>query len=120
MKNNKGNGNMTWGFGSEAKMGGNAASWPVNPEGAMDKAVRLTSTGGNPFDSELDVNLLEAFGIPTVRRNPGDGSFGKVIMGSSGFGTEIYVPESMLEDARAILSGEGIVEVEDTQGETLL
>jgi hypothetical protein len=36
-----------------------------------------------------------------------------VFIGSSGYGTEIYVPESLLEDARAILSGEGVANAEE-------
>ena len=57
------------------------------------KAVNL-----NYFD-ELTINMLEAYGIPCLRQYPGDGSFGKVILGMSGQGTEIYVPKSMVEDA---------------------
>ena len=34
-----------------------------------------------------------------MRQYPGDGSFGKLILGMSGQGTEIYVPKSMVEDA---------------------
>ena len=29
----------------------------------------------------------------------GDGGFGRVVLGMSGQGTDIYVPESLLEDA---------------------
>ena len=54
--------------------------------------------------------MLEAYGIPCLKRYPGNGSFGKVILGMSGQGTEIYVPKSMLEDAAALVSGEGASE----------
>ena len=51
---------------------------------------------------ELIINMLEAYGIPCLRDYPGDGSFGKVVLGMSGQGTDIYVPESRLEEARAL------------------
>ena len=40
------------------------------------------------------------------RKAPGDGSFGEVFLGSSGFGVDIYVPETMLEDAQNIVSAD--------------
>ena len=57
-----------------------------------------TAVNINMFD-ELTINMLEAYGIPCLRQYPGDGSFGKLILGMSGQGTEIYVPKSMVEDA---------------------
>lgn len=98
-----------WGFGREKKNRDSSLAWPRNPEGGMEKAVLVTNSGCKPLNIEMDVNLLESCGIPTMRRDPGDGSFGKVMLGASGLGTEIYVPESMAGDARAILSGEGII-----------
>ena len=53
--------------------------------------------------------MLEAYGIPCLRQYPGDGDFGKVVLGMSGFGTDIYVPESMFEDALNLFNNrEGI------------
>ena len=64
------------------------------------------------FDVEMAVNLLEAYGIPALRKAPGDGSFGEVFLGASGFGVDIYVPETMLEDAQNIVSADIIEEEE--------
>ena len=70
-----------------------------------------TAINLNLYD-EMTINMLEAYGIPCLKRYPGDGSFGKVVLGMSGQGTEIYVPRSMLEDAAALVSGVGIEEEE--------
>ena len=51
------------------------------------------------MQDELLVNMLGAYGIPAVKQYPGDGEFGKVILGMSGLGTDLYVPESMHDDA---------------------
>ena len=48
---------------------------------------------------ELKINMLEAYSIPCLRMYPGDGGFGRVVLGMSGQGTDIYVPKSLLEDA---------------------
>ena len=79
--------------------------WPKDENGEPEEPVFLgTAVNLNLFD-ELTVNMLEAYGIPCIRRYPGNGSFGKLILGMSGEGTEIYVPKSMLEDAAALCSG---------------
>ena len=78
--------------------------WPKDENGEPEEPVFLgTAMNINLFD-ELTVNMLEAYGIPCIKRYPGNGSFGKLIMGMSGEGTEIYVPKSMLEDAAALCS----------------
>ena len=81
--------------------------WPKDENGEPEEPVFLgTAVNLNLFD-ELTVNMLEAYGIPCIRRYPGNGSFGKLILGMSGEGTEIYVPKSMLEDAAALCTGAG-------------
>ena len=57
------------------------------------------------MSDELTVNMLEAYGIPCVRDYPGNGSFGRVIMGASGTGVDIFVPKSMLETAQKLIEG---------------
>ena len=56
--------------------------------------------------TELKINMLEAYGIPCLRIYPGDGSFGKLILGMSGQGVDIYVPSSLLEDAQTLCSAQ--------------
>lgn len=55
---------------------------------------------------ELTINMLEAYGIPCLKIYPGDGDFGRLVLGMSGQGTDVFVPQSLLEDAKALLSGE--------------
>ena len=59
------------------------------------------------------VNMLSAYGIPAVKQYPQDGSFGRVILGMSGNGTDIYVPQTLLEDALALISAECEIEEDD-------
>ena len=80
--------------------------WPKTPSGEPEKAVFLCNCKASDLDDVLKINMLEAFGIPCMRDYPGDGSFGKVVLGMSGNGTDIYVPESMLEDAQNLCNAE--------------
>lgn len=81
--------------------------WPKDENGEPEEPVRLgTAINLNLFD-ELTVNMLEACGIPCLCLYPGNGSFGKLILGMSGQGTDIYVPKSMAEDAAALCSYQG-------------
>ena len=80
--------------------------WPCDPSGAPEKAAFLCNCKAQDLGDELRINMLEAYGIPCLRDYPGDGSFGKVVLGMSGQGTDIYVPESKLEEARNLLAAE--------------
>ena len=80
--------------------------WPKLPSGEPERAVFLCNRKAVDLSDELQINMLEAYGIPCLRDYPGDGSFGKVVLGMSGQGTDIYVPESMLEEARGLCEAE--------------
>jgi len=90
--------------------------WPNDENGEPVPPVYLKHISGGPLDLELALNLLEAYGIPHVSEFPNNGLFGKLIFGHPPSGMEIYVPETMLEDAQNILSAE-IVEDEDEEGD---
>ena len=97
---------------SRSLPGGLLERWPKDERGEPEEPVLLTTAINLNLFDEMTINMLEAYGIPCLRRYPGDGSFGKVVLGMSGQGTEIYVPRSMLEDAAALVSGVGIEEEE--------
>ena len=97
---------------SRSLPGGLLERWPKDASGEPEEPVLLTTAINLNLFDEMTINMLEAYGIPCLKRYPGDGSFGKVVLGMSGQGTEIYVPKSMLEDAAALVSGVGIEEEE--------
>ena len=97
---------------SRSLPGGLLERWPKDECGEPEEPVLLTTAINLNLFDEMTINMLEAYGIPCLRRYPGDGSFGKVVLGMSGQGTEIFVPKSMLEDAAALVSGVGIEEEE--------
>lgn len=79
--------------------------WPRDAQGRAENSAFLCRCGGTDMSDTLTVNLLEAYGIPCVRNYPGDGAFGHLVMGASGTGVDIFVPESMLEEAKKLLEG---------------
>ena len=80
--------------------------WPKDVAGETVKPKFLTHLINNDMQDELTVNMLESFGIPCIMKYPGNGGFGKVMLGMSGDGTDIYVPETMYDDAIGLLKGE--------------
>ena len=56
------------------------------------------------------VSMLR-YGITCLKRFPENGVLGRVVLGISGTGADIYVPDTMLEEARNILEGESDVQV---------
>ena len=84
----------------------NSPLWPDAEDGGPVPPVYLTHIHGGPIDMELTLNLLEAYGVPYVCEYPNNGLFGKLIMGFPPGGMEVFVPETMLEDAQNILNAD--------------
>jgi len=91
--------------------------WPNDEDGKVIPPAFLTHIIGGPLDMELTLNLLEAYGIPHVCEYPNNGLFGKLIMGHPPGGMEVYVPETMLEDAQNLLNADIIEEEDGEKGE---
>lgn len=85
----------------------NIKSWPVDKDGEPEKAIFLTHRTCLNMEDKMLCNLLDAYGITSVSNHPVDGGFSKVVLGMSSTGTDIYVPESMFEDALALIGGNG-------------
>ena len=100
---------MEW---SLKKKDDNAVNWPVDANGETVPPAYLTHIGGGPLDMELTLGLLSAYGIPHVCEYPNNGLFGKLILGHPPSGMEVYVPETMLEDAQNLLNAD-IIEDDD-------
>ena len=80
--------------------------WPKAAQGEPEMPALLCNCKSLDLGDELRINMLEAYGIPCLKIYPGDGRFGKLILGMSGQGVDIYVPQSLLEDARALCEAE--------------
>ncbi|MBS1401989.1 MAG: hypothetical protein HPZ79_03265 [Oscillospiraceae bacterium] len=93
--------------------------WPRDERGEPVRPAYLTKLSGLDMNDVLLVNMLEAYGIPCLRHYPRDGEFGKLMLGMSGFGVEILVPETMLEDAEALCEGCGDALAEGEENDEL-
>lgn len=81
-------------------------AWPRDEAGEPVEPAFLTLCGPLDMEAEMIQSMLEAYGIPSLRRLPGDGAFGQLILGMSGNGIEIYVPCTRLDEAQELLKGE--------------
>jgi len=79
--------------------------WPLDESGARVKAAFLVNIAGTQVDYDMALSVLRAFNIPYACDFPGAGPFVKILTGFSGSGMDIYVPETMLEDAENVLFG---------------
>lgn len=80
--------------------------WPRGEDGEPVTPAFLCRCSARNMEDEMIINMLEAYGIPAFRVYPGDGGFGKVVMGMPGTGSDILVPETMLEDAKTLMEAE--------------
>ena len=87
--------------------------WPKNEQGEFIAPALLTHTAGNELESQLVRSLMESFNIPTVCEYPNDGVVGNIILGHAGGGVDIFVPETMLEDAKNILNADNAEALEN-------
>jgi len=104
---------MSWSVGNKKE----GPQWPNDEKGEPIAPAFLMHIGGGPMDMEMTLGLLHAYGIPHVAEYPNNGLFGKLIMGHPPSGMEIYVPETLLEEAENLMSAD-IVEEDDELEET--
>lgn len=98
-----------WGFSNKSS----APPWPKKEDGQPVSPEYLTNLNATEMEGQIVISLLESNGIPVVIQRPNNGDFGQIILGFSGTGIDIYVPETMLEDAQALISIEHEEEEED-------
>ena len=87
-----------WAFGPDTP------DWPTDEKGEKVKAVLLQHTFDSPAEADMTISLLSAYGIPCFPYYQGEGVTGKVISGFSGYGAALYVPETVHDEAAAILA----------------
>ena len=92
-------GKVEWG---RAQLGGLYDRWPKRENGEPEPPRLLCTCSCVDLSDQLLVNMLETYGIPCLSVDAGDGSFGRVLLGMSGQGVEIYVPENLYDDAVAL------------------
>ena len=100
-------------FGWSALPGALLKKWPCGAEGEPVAPAFLTHCKCNDMEDQLIVNMLSAYGIPALCVHPGDGAFGQVVLGMSGTGTDILVPEILLDDAKALMEAESDEQLHD-------
>lgn len=88
------------------KPGETLAQWPKLPDGSPEPPVFLCHSAGDHMADTIVINMLQAFGIPTVRLNSDNGDLGEIYSGISFTGADLFVPQSMFDDAKALLEGE--------------
>ena len=99
-----------WGFSKPGKL---LKTWPKAPDGEPVASAFLKHCSCADLEDEVTVQLLESNGIPCVRRFPQNGDLGRVVLGMSGTGVDLYVPAHLLEDAKALISEDCVYDDND-------
>lgn len=95
---------IVWGKNANGRL---LDRWPSHLDGEPEEPVFLARTSSLDMSDELTVNMLEAYNIPCLKVYPGNGAFGKVVLGMSGEGVDILVPKSMYEEANELINSDG-------------
>ena len=81
-------------------------AWPRDSAGEPEEPAFLCSRACADMSDRLLVSKLSAYGIPCLCKDRGDGNFGRVMLGMSGEGVDIYVPRSLYADAKILIEEE--------------
>ena len=92
-----------WG---RARGGALLEAWPRDSAGQPEEPVLLCTCNCLDMSDQLRINMLKAYGIPCLSADRGDGNFGRLILGMSGEGVDIFVPKSMIQDAMILCEEE--------------
>lgn len=92
---------IKWGRAEEKKL-----QWPTGEGGEPETPAFLMNASGIGGDDEMTIGMLRAYGIPVIRDYPQAGQISKIMFGFAGTGTDLFVPQSMLEDAKTLLKDE--------------
>ena len=95
--------NLDWTRDLPGKM---AEKWPKDEQGNFVEAAYLTTCTQLDLGDAIVTGRLDSFDIPYVKKYPHYGGFGNLMLGISAEGVDIFVPATMLEDAKNILEGE--------------
>ena len=80
--------------------------WPRTDGGEAEEPVFLCTRPSVDLSDKLLMNMLQAYGIPSLSMERGNGNLGRIYLGISGYGTDIYVPKSLLNDAKQLCEEE--------------
>lgn len=87
-------------------------TWPKDARGKLEQPALLTNLPEGPI-ADMTRNMLEAYGIPAMEIFQDDGTFARVLMGTSSYNVGLFVPASRQEEARALLDAAPGVETEE-------
>lgn len=77
--------------------------WPDGRDGEPEEPILLTEMPDFGGRCQLLQSRLRAYSIPSITRYPGGGTLGKVVLGFSGYGVQLFVPASRLEESCKLL-----------------
>lgn len=67
-----------------------------------DNAVLLLSNL-NTMEADIIISKLNSYDIPVLKKMSGSGEIVKIYTGVNLYGIDLYVPSSLLEDAKELL-----------------
>ena len=88
------------------------AAWPMGEDGAPVAKAYLKTVSTAAFEDETLCSMLAAYDIPTTRQYTNNGEFGKIILGTGAGIVDIFVPQTMLEDAHKLIDSPEALENE--------
>lgn len=79
------------------------ARWPKDAAGEPEEPAFLMNFPELDGIADMTAAMLEAYGIPVLKRHRWGGALDRLYFGYARSGADLYVPLSRLEEARALL-----------------
>jgi hypothetical protein len=68
------------------------------------EAEAFLVSAGSDMQADILESKLKFYGIPVMRKYRENGGYLKIYMGATPFGIDLYVPSTLLEDARELIA----------------
>ena len=88
-----------WNFGNPKK----GLPWPNGADGNPVPPAFLVHLRALDLEAQIVKTMLESAEIPVIVQQPAGGDFGQIILGFSGTGVDLYIPQTLLDAAKALL-----------------
>jgi len=88
-------------FGSDT--GEQPVAWPYDDDGNPVEEIFLKTTSTVSFEDEMICSMFAAYDIPTLKKYPNNGEFGRIIFGTGVGIVDIFVPATMYDEAARLL-----------------
>ena len=72
----------------------------------INEGSKVLLSGLSTIEADIIISKLKSYGIPVLKKTRGTGQLMEIYTGTNPYGTDLYVPEEMVDVALELLKNE--------------